>query len=138
MSTTWAQWFAKAPDSFGSIPNILNTVALSNQNAAISATNFAGFVLPEGTYRASYYARITTVAGVSSSLTVTLAWTDGTVAQSFSGAAITGNTTTSYQSGSVVFRSDASAVVNYSTAYASNAASVMKYSLDLILERLRT
>ena len=39
-------------------------------------------------------------------LIVTIGFTDGGVAQSFSGAAIVGNTTTTFQSGTLVIRID--------------------------------
>ena len=133
----WLQWWSRVPDTLESIPNIINTVSLTAQNASLSATDFSGIVLPEGLYRASYYARITTAAGVSSSLTVALAWTDGGVAMSLTGAAITGNTTGTYQSGSTILHADENTDINYSTTYASNAAGVMQYRLDLSLEKIK-
>ena len=133
----WLRWWERMPDTLESIPNVINAVSLTDQNTSLSATDFSGIILPDGVYRASYYARITTAAGVSSSLTVALAWTDGGVAMSLTGAAITGNTTSTYQSGSVVFHADANQIITYATTYASNAASAMKYRLDVSLEKIR-
>src|SRR3989304_6643158 len=93
LTIPWLQWFSQLPPTLASIPNIVNVTELTGQGAAITATDFSGAVLPVGLYRASYLARITTAAGVSSSLTVTLAWTDGGVAKALTGAAITANTT---------------------------------------------
>lgn len=133
----WLQWWSRVPDTLESIPNIINTVSLTAQNASLSATDFSGIVLPEGLYRASYYARITTADGVSSSLTVVLAWTDGGVAMTLTGAAITGNTTASYQTSSIILHADADTDITYATTYASNTPGTMKYRLDLSLEKIK-
>jgi len=137
LADAWLNWFGRVPATFGAIPSVLNTVSLTGQGASISATAFENAIIPAGIYKASYYARITTAAGVSSSLTLALGWTDGGVAITYTGAAITGNTTATYQQGSVILRSDAGSHVTYTTTYASNAAGVMKYSLDLYLQWIR-
>lgn len=136
LSVTWQDWFARLPTTLGSIPNIVNVTELTEQNTSLSATDFSQHVLPPGLYRASYLARITTAAGVSSSLTVVLAWTDGGVAKSLAGTAITGNTTATYQTASVLIYVDAGTDVTYTTTYASNAAGAMKYGLAAFLERV--
>ncbi|MEK9723024.1 MAG: hypothetical protein VW405_06005 [Rhodospirillaceae bacterium] len=137
LSDTWQFWVERVVASLHAVPSVLRLVALEEQNASISATDLPDMILEAGVYRLSYYARITTAAGVSSSLTVTFAWTDGGVAQTYSGAAINGNTTTSYQSGSIIIRTDAGEDVTYATTYASNAAGAMKYSLDVFIEKVR-
>jgi hypothetical protein len=136
LSPKWQDWFVYLSPTLHSIPNIVNVTELTGQGAAITATDFSRAVLPAGLYRASYLARITTAAGVSSSLTVVLRWTDGGVAKALTGAAITGNTTATYQSGSVLIYVDAGTDVTYTTTYASNAAGVMKYGLAVFLERI--
>ena len=99
--------------------------------------------LPAGLYRISCYAHVTQAATVSSSLTVTLWWTEGGASKSYSGAAITGSTTTTTQSLSVLVRMDASALqlcnpsYLYTTTYGSVGATVMKYSLDVTLELIK-
>lgn len=110
---------------------------LTDQNASIGATPLAQAALPAGLYRVSWYARVTTAAGVSSSLTVTIGWTEGSVALSLSGAALTGNLVTSVQSGMVFLLIDDGSPITYATTYASNAAGAMKYTLVLNLERVQ-
>lgn len=114
-------------------PLRLNTVELSAQAASITATDFSGGTLAAGLYLATYYARITQAATVSSSLEVAFGWTDGAVLQSFVGDAITGNTTATSQSGTVLLRTDAGEDVTYETTYASVGATEMEYSLDVVL-----
>jgi len=138
MSNVWQRWFSRLPETLDSIPNITALVSLDTQAASIATTSLG--VWPRGLYRLSYYARITRAASVSSSLTITLAWTDGGIAMSLAGTAITGNTTSSYQTSNILVRSDASTAITYATTYASNAASgvnSMQYSLDLSLEKIR-
>jgi hypothetical protein len=137
LSPKWQDWFVYLSPTLHSIPNIVNVTELTEQNTSLSATDFSLAVLPAGLYRVSYLARITTAAGVSSSLTVAITWTDGGVAKALTGAAITGNTTATYQSADVLIMVDAGTDVTYATTYASNAASAMKYGLAVFLERIR-
>ena len=112
----------------------LGSTALTNQSASISATPVPVPSLTAGLYRVSYYARITTAATTSSSLTVTIAWTDGTIAMTQAGAALTGNTTATQQNGTFFIQDDANASITYATTYASNGAGEMKYSLYVVVE----
>lgn len=136
-STAWETWLLRMPRTLHAIPSVINLVSLEDQGAAISATDLANGVLTEGVYRISYHARITTAAGVSSSLTVAFIWTHGAVVQTYTGTSITGNTVTTYQSGTFLIHCDADSDLTYEAAYASNAAGVMKYSLDVMLEKIR-
>lgn len=137
LTDLWRQWFGRMPATLAAIPSVLNVVSLSEQAASITATDFAGTSLLEGRYRLSYHARISQAGTVSSSLTVALGWTEGGVAQAYTGAAMTGNTTATNQSGSVIIRGDADGAVTYTTTYASVGATAMEYSLDLVLEKIK-
>lgn len=137
-SPRWQDWLGRAPDTFNAIPSVLSLVSLEEQNAALSATDFAQTKdLAAGVYVVLYHARITTAAATSSSLTVTVRWTEGGVAMSQAGSAVTGNTTATHQSGVFVIRSDAAEDVTYETTYASNGAGEMEYSLDIGLLWIR-
>ncbi len=137
LTDIWLRWFGRLPATLGAIPSIVNTVTLATQGASVSATDFSGTRLLVGTYRATYHAQITQAATTSSSLTVTIGWTDGAVAQSISGAPIIGNTTATGQSGGALIHVDAATAVNYSTSYSSTGATAMQYSLNLLLERIK-
>jgi hypothetical protein len=138
LTQAWLDWFSDLVDAVDKAPLRRNNVSLTGQQASIGATNFSGGTIAAGLYRATYYARITQAATTSSSLTVTLGWTDGGVTPGYSGAAMTGNTTTTVQSGTFMLRADASTDINYSTTYASVGATPMQYSLYLWLEGLPT
>ena len=137
MTPAWSRWFSLMPATLEAIPSVINTVVLGTQAASISATDFSGGSLRAGLYRASYHARITRAATTSSSLIVTLSWTDSGVAKNSAGAAITGNTTATTQSGSILIRIDKAAAVRYATTYVSVGATAMQYGLDLVLERIK-
>lgn len=111
-------------------------VTLTLQGASIGSTSIYSSAIPAGLYRISYYARITRAATTSSSLTIAFDWTDGGVGQTFTGAAITGNTTTTYQQASVTFRSDGNVPITYSTTYVSVGATSMQHNFLLVLEQL--
>lgn len=113
-----------------------NPVSLAQQNASIGATPLGSAALGAGLYRVSWYARITTPDGVSSSLTVTVGWTEGGVSLSLSGTAITGDAVTSVQSGIALLNIDNGSPITYATTYVSNTPGQMEYELVLTLERV--
>ena len=112
------------------------TVSLTAQTAAIAATTIPILTVTAGLYRVSYTLRVTTAAGVTSSVQLTIGWTAGTVAQTEVGANVNGNTTASHDEGCFLLRADNATTLTYSTAYASNAANAMNYSLDIRVEQL--
>lgn len=137
LSEVWSRWFGRLPATLDAIPSIINTSSLTAQGASILATDFAGTILLEGVYRASFYARITRAATVSSSLTVIIGWTDGAVFQSYTAPALIGNTTATWATASIMLHTDAGQPVLYATTYASAGATTMQYALYLSLERIK-
>jgi len=138
-SQAFIDWFTPMLEQVDAAPSGFAPVELVGQNAAISTTPIPTSGLNAGLYRATWYARITTVASTgagTSSLTVSIAWSDLSVTQSFSGAAMTGNLVTTVQSETFLMYVDAATPVTYATAYASDTASQMRYRLSLVLERV--
>jgi hypothetical protein len=138
ISPAWVDYFTVG---FGQVtlgPTRLNSTQQSGLAGSLPPTDLSGGVLGAGLYRLTYYAAITQAAGVSSSLTVTLAWTDRGIAKAVSGAAITGNTTNTTQSNMQLLRIDAATPVSISTTYASVGAPVMEYGIDAVLEAVHT
>jgi len=129
----WQDWFSNLLRVISAVSTSVRSVSPSDQSASIGATDLAGGAINAGLYRITYYARITQAATVSSSLTVTFDWPDGGVVPTFSGAAITGNTTTTYQTGTLMVRASG-APIRYATTYASVGGTPMKYRLDVVLE----
>lgn len=113
---------------------ILTTVTLTAQAASIALTPVPLSTITAGLYRVSWYTRVTQAATTDSSLAITITWTESAATCTNTGAAVTGNLTTSTQSGSVVLRSDGNAPIDYSTTYASTGATVMQYRIDVIVE----
>ena len=138
LSDTWRRFLADRFQELSDSPLRVGSVSLTAQAASISATDVSDGANDTGLYRVSYYARISRAATTSSSLTVTIAWTDGGVACSQSGVAMTGNTTATQQNGTLFIQADGLAAVNYSTTYASVGATSMQYGLSVTLERLKT
>ena len=128
-------WWLEQQQRTNASPSRLGVVTLTGQSAAISATPVPMPDLTAGYYRLSYVARITRAATTSSSLTITMGWTE-TVALTQAGTAMTGNTTTTVQTGSLFLRVDANAAMTYSTAYASVGGTSMQYRLDILVEAI--
>lgn len=137
VAKAWLLWLTDTVlKTLQQAPQILKTVALSAQSAAIGATAIPLGSLTAGTYRVSYYARITTPDGVASSLTVTLGFTETANSLSFVGSAMTGDTVTTVQTGTATIVIDAASAITYATAYSSNTPAKMKYRLQVVVERL--
>ena len=132
----WWQWFSDLKLEVDEKPARRTTVNLSGQSASIATTALPILTVSPGIWRISYAVRVTTVAGVSSSIQVTLTWTEGTVVQTESGAALAGNLTTTREGATRIIRSDSASPISYSTTYASDAATAMRYSLDIVAEEL--
>lgn len=132
-------WMTALTTSVETSPSTYTPVSLTGQGASIGTTAIPTATLSEGLYRVTWSARITTPAttgAATSSLTVTLGWTDQGLACTVSGTAMTGNTTTTTQSGTQMVRVDGASPITYATTYASNTAGQMRYRLDLVLEAL--
>ena len=130
-------WMTSLLSEVESAPSTYAPVSLTGQSASIGTTPIPVATLSSGLYRVTWSARITTPAttgAATSSLTVTLGWTDATLACTISGAALTGNTTTTTQSATQLVRVDAASPITYATTYASNTAGQMVYRLDVVLE----
>jgi hypothetical protein len=113
------------------------SASASDESASIGATDITDGTLPAGVYRFSYYASIVVASGGTSSLAVTLDWTDDGNSKAYTGAAITSNVVTASQSGVLLIRSDGGAPVRYSTTYATGgAAPAMEYDLVVVLEQV--
>ncbi len=108
-------------------------IALTGQNTSLSTAAVTSETLTAGLYRVTYYARITAVDLVSSSLTVSIAWDDGIVSCTHAFAAITGNTISTTGSESYMVRID-TPPITFTTTYVSNTPGAMTYALSIALE----
>ena len=133
LALTWIQWFTGVYTALRAAVRNVGSVSLETQAASIGATAIETPALTQGLYQVSYAARVTRAATTSSSLTVTIAWTDGGVACTSSGAAMTGNTTATQQSGFLLIQVDDATTVRYSTTYANVGAQTMQYQLAVRL-----
>ncbi len=137
ITRVWQVYFRNLRTDIDVAPAALHQVTLTGQTASIAATAIPSDALTAGLYRVSWYARVTTAATTSSSLTVTVGWTEGAVPLTVSGAAMTGNTTTTVQNATQVLQVDGSTPVTYATTYASSGATAMVYELTVLLEQLQ-
>lgn len=136
MTQPWVDFFTSSKTTLDAAPERKAVVEVTSQSASIGATSFDLGTLAAGLYRVAWFARITTAAGSSSSLTVTIGFTHLGTSQTFSGAAITSNSTTAPQSNTVVVYGDALAPITYATTYASSGSPSMVYVVYLTVERL--
>lgn len=132
------------------IPAEYATVDLTAQTAAIGTTTlYAVPATGAGQYRVSWDSKITTAAGVSSTLgALTIIYTDpdgvtiaSVVPAIISGGGIattatTNNTSTFMMGVPLTINAKASTNIQYSFAYASNAANAMAYNLHIKLEAM--
>jgi hypothetical protein len=137
LSTDWTRWFLALWGNVSAQPLILGTrLNLTNQNAAIPQTAFPAPALRGGLYRINWYLRITTPDPVSSSLTLTIGFSESGLALSIASAALTGNTVLTWLSGSTLIFTDQATAITYRTTYVSNTAGTMKYRLAAAVEQV--
>lgn len=134
LDARWERYFRSLID----VPEWLGVIERLNQQASISGLPIVVVgTLASGIYRISYYARITRPATTSSSLTPQFRWTDGGVAQTQTGAAMTGNLTTTVQQDRLMVRVDKDTSIVLDATYASVGATTMQYRINAALERLQ-
>ncbi len=136
VSRVWQTWFRTLIDGVNACAAVVASVTLTAQSASISTTDALPDTGASGLFRVSWFLRVTQAATTSSSVAVTVGWTDGSVALTSSGAALTGNTTSTFQTGSLVVQADAASAITYSTTYSSTGATTMQYGLSLTVERV--
>jgi hypothetical protein len=136
LTRPWIAWLTELVQKVDKDAPLVSEVSLTGKSASISATTFTRAIDASGVYRIGYFARITTAATTSSSLTVTMGGTNGGVVCAVAGAALTGNTTSTVQSGTIYLQVDASTNITYTTTYASSGGTAMVYSLWMTVERV--
>ncbi len=137
----WVRYLQSAIDVLNKAARQIALASKAAQGASLSATTLDTGTLEPGVYRVSYSARVTTAATTSSSLTVTITWTDGNVTQTQAGAAMTGNTTATQQNGTFLIHNGqntlaSNSVVKYATTYASSGGTSMVYALYVLVEKI--
>lgn len=141
VTQVWSYFFRWTQSLLTVAPQVIGTVLLTTQSAAISATTIPTTfpALPNerllpGLYRVSYYARITRAASTSSELIVSIRWVDGGVTITLPGATITANTTSTIQTNTYLVRVDSETQLSYLTSYTSVGGTTMQYRLDIRVE----
>lgn len=89
-----------------------------------------------GRYRVSYELRVTTPAGVSSSVQAVVTTVEGGVTCTQNGPALTANATNQPLSGAAIVNCDPSTPLQASTVYSANPANGMAYSITWLVEFL--
>lgn len=117
-------------------PQILQEVSLVAQTTAIATTPLALPGITSGFYRVSVYYIVTIAGAVSSSLQVTIGWTDAGGPRSRVMTALVNGVVGVNDSLEFPIHTDDNSPITYATAYASNAANQMTYNLGVIVEAL--
>lgn len=133
----WLEFLTAQGASINQSAARVTTVRLANRTASIGTTPIPSPSLSAGLYRVSVYARITRAASVSSSLIVTVGWTELGLSLLDPWPAVTGNTVTSVlTSPPKVVQIDGATPVSYATTYVSVGGTTMEYELMIVLERI--
>lgn len=133
----WTRWLLELFGVVSSQPTVLGTrINVKNQNASIPLTAFPTPALQGGLVRVSWYLRITAVDPVSSSVSVTIGYTESGLALSVTSTPVSGNTLSSVQTGTALLLTDQATAVTYRTTYVSNTAGTMKYRFAAVVEQV--
>lgn len=134
LTEPWRQFFSDATQQSNLAAAILTESVLA-QSAAIPLTPLDLTDLPAGLYRITVYTKVQTPASLTSSVTPSIVFTDGSDVCTVTGTANTGNTATSVTSDTFLIRITEGTPISYQTAYASNLAG-MTYDLELVVEQI--
>lgn len=132
----WDPYFRELQQAVGANPQQIGHARVQNQQATIAPTPLSLGVLAPGLYRVSYRTRITQAASTSSSLTISIGWTESALSLAQSGAALTGNTVTTQQSGVLLIRVDHASPITLAATYVSVGATPMKFEAEVTVERV--
>lgn len=135
VGTLWDAWFRALTLMVNRAPQVMVSRTWTAQTASLSTTTLVS-VPATGLYRLSYAVRVTQAATSSSSLRVTLGWTDGAVAQTAPGESLIGNTTTTREANSVLMRADVRTLLTVAVSYSSSGATAMAFGLDVVAEQM--
>lgn len=137
ISRIWNQYFLALTTRLNKTAAMALTTTLANQTATIPLTALTLGSVSAGLYRVTTHLRITSPAGVSNSVQLSIGYTDGGVAQSQTGTAVTALSATALEGKTFVLHCDAASAISYSVAYASVPANTMVYRLDLAVEAVQ-
>lgn len=134
----WIQWLTTLGTQVSNGATRIQGVTIPSGAGSIAPTDMTGGGASSGLFEIKYYLHVVVPAGVSSSLQITFNWTDRGVAMTATGAAMTGNTTTTYQSGELsLFHADAATPITYSLTYASAGVPAMQYDAWVVLSLIQ-
>ena len=132
----WFDWLSNLTTVVDTKPARRAATGVSARTSSIATTPIPIGTVSPGVWRISFTQRVRVPGTVSGSLTTTISWTSGGVAQTFTGAVMNGNTTTTYQQHTIVIRVDAATAISYDVVYASAGATAMQYDFDVVAEEL--
>lgn len=134
--TPWSDYFNSVDAQLASSYLVLEHQQINSGSGPIAVTPITGQILPGGLYRVSYYVVILQPATTSSSIAISIYWTDRTVTRVQTTPSLTGNAVGVALSNILLLRVDRATPVSYSVAYTSVGAAPMLYGLDLLLEQV--
>jgi hypothetical protein len=135
ISPDWYRWLSVIRALVGAAAQRLgNDIVLLDQAAAIPTTPWPLPPLTRGLYRVSAYGRVATAGSTSSSITVTIGWTERGVALTTSSPALTTNSLTATLLWSVPILIDGNTPITYAVDYKSTGGTQMRYDLGLAIE----
>lgn len=132
----WRNYFQELQNTGQAAPQILHEESQTAKTAAIATTPLPLPSVSAGYYRISVYQLITAAAVTSSSLQVTIAWTDQSLAVARTLPAITSNTLAANDEASFPIHVDNASPITYAVAYASNGVNQMTYNLGVLVEQM--
>lgn len=133
LSDSFQGWFFRCWNRWNAAPDVLDPQQEDDQTGNIAATAITLPYAGAGLYRFSWQLQVTIPASVSSSLVVTLAWTQGGVACSFAFPAHATNSAALPGSGTRLIRMDQNSAPTYAVA-ATVVGTAPTYDFELVAE----
>ncbi len=130
VSPRWRRWFLNLRQSVDSSTLAVKTETKTDQTGALPITQLDGGNLSAGLFAISWYLSVVT-AQAASTAQVTIAWIDGTVSRSFTGALFDGSIAANTQPDErIMIYADAGTPISYAVNYAGT----FSYDLRIVLQ----
>jgi hypothetical protein len=129
LSRIWQDWFIQIQQALST------SVSPSIGSIAVTGVAVRSVGINAGLFEVGWYIRVVTPASVSSSIYVTVTWVDGGVTCTYTGTAVTGNTTSTTQSQVFVVQADAGTQITYSTTE-GHVGTAPSYSVQVFARQL--
>lgn len=135
MTDSWTAYMSQLVTTLQNTPVRIYEKGFLDQTGAIAVTSIAPGGVTAGVYRITYYTRLTTAAGTSSSLQVAFDWSDHAHTLAWTSPALTSNNVSVPMMGVLPIYSDSLSPITMAVTFSSVGSPAAIYEIYVSLEK---